>query len=329
MEIAFLFPGQGAKRVDVALRSTVRPAAGRALCELAAAEAGVALAKVLERPSLLDRTEVLQPMLTAIALAASEALAAAGVLPTVVLGHSLGELAAWSASGAVPAAEAVRLAAVRGRLMARAAAAKPGGMVALGTADAGVIEEALAVGRCSGEICVAAYNAPDETVLSGDEVAVRAVMAFAPALATRVPTAGAWHSPAMLGAVDEWRSALHAAKLGDVLGVDFVANAHGDVVSCSADIPDLLAEQLVRPVQWARALATATRPVMVTLGPGAVLRSLWHRNQGMPRAGESAAGGAGSPHAGGLTASRPKSSPFATDDERALAETIAALRAVQ
>jgi len=324
VEIAFLFPGQGAKRVDAALRSTVRSEGGRALCELAAREADVPLARLLERPALLDRTEVLQPVLTAICLAASEALRAGGVVPAVVLGHSLGELAAWSAAGCVTAQEAVRLAAARGRLMAREAAARPGGMVALATADATVIAEALDVGRNAGRsagpnvgwnagaMVVAAYNAPDETVLTGDEVAVRAVLAFAPALATRVPTAGAWHSPAMAGAVEDWRYVLRSAERSGAR-CGYVSNAHGEVVKGGDEILELLAEQLVRPVWWTRALASvsARGGAVVTMGPGAVLRSLWHRNQRVAR--ESA----------GATAAL-----FATDDERSLAETVAALRAV-
>lgn len=306
--IAFLFPGQGVKRAEGSLRAAVATEAGRAHCELAAREAGVPLQKVLERPSLLDRTEVLQPMLTAIALAAAEALADAGIHPRVVLGHSLGEVAAWSVAGCIDANDAVRLAALRGRLMAREAKGNPGGLVALATSDPGMIEAALGAGRRAGALCLAAHNAPDETVLSGDEAAVRAVMAFAPDLATRVPTSGAWHSPAMAGAVAEWRAALretprHPARC------TFIANRSGEVVTQSDDLPDLLAEQLVRPVAWARALATASALAgsVVILGPGAVLRSLWHRNGGRTR-----------PHA-----------LHSTEDSRSLAETIAALRALQ
>jgi [acyl-carrier-protein] S-malonyltransferase len=301
--IAFLFPGQGARRVHEALRAVVRTEAGRAICELASGAAEAALARMLERASLLDRTDILQPVLTAISLHVLRRLSDAGIAPDVVLGHSLGEVAAWAAAGGLSPEETVRLAALRGRLMAREAAAHPGGMVALATADAAQIEAALAAGRSAGTLCLAARNAPDETVLSGDEAAVRAVLAFAPQIATRVPTSGAWHSPAMAGAVEEWRAAVTRMEPRP-LRCAFIANRTGDIAS-PGDIPDLLAEQLVRPVEWARSLAAVRARVaaVVTIGPGAVLRSLWHKNQ------------------------RDAALPLlATDDERSLAETIAALQ---
>ena len=307
--VAFLFPGQGAKRADAALRAAARRPEGRARCEAAARAAGVELGQVLARPSLLDRTEVYQPVITAIALAAAEALGAAGVAPAVVLGHSLGEVAAWAAAGGISAEDAIALAAVRGRLMAREAAAHPGGMVALATEDEAVIAGALAAGRRAGALDVAARNAPDETVLTGDEAAVRAVLAFAPDVAARVPTGGAWHGRAMEGALAEWARALRSVPRAP-LRCAFVANRTGEVVASGDDVPDLLAEQLVRPVAWARALATAgaLAGALVTLGPGAVLRSLWIRNTRREAA--------------------PKKM-YATEDERSLAEAIAVLRPQQ
>lgn len=304
---AFLFPGQGAKRADAALRAAARRPEGRALLDLAARAAGVDLAQALSRPSLLDRTEVYQPLITAAALASAEALAAAGAAPQVVLGHSLGEVAAWAAAGGISAPEAIALAAVRGRLMAREAAAHPGGMVALATDDEALIDAALAAGRRAGALFVAARNAPDETVLTGDLAAVRAVLAFAPAEATRLPTGGAWHSPAMEGARREWEEALRAVSARGELRCAFIANRTGEVVASARDVPGLLAEQLVRPVAWARSVAAAAAlaDTAVTLGPGAVLRALWLKNV---RSGRSA------------------HRLLSTEDERSLAAAIEGLR---
>ncbi len=330
--VAFLFPGQGAKRVHEALRAAVRTDVGRALCEVAARAADVPLDRVIARPTLLDRSEVLQPILAAISLAIVHVLAAEGIHPSIVLGHSAGEIAAWSSAGGIAPEAAITLAAVRGRLMAREAAAHPGGMLALATSDPEAIEVALAVGRHAGSLCVAAHNAPDETVLSGDEPAIRAVLAFAASKATRVPTSGAWHSPAMTGALSEWTRALQGnASLP--LRCEMVANRTGQVVppgtrvspraegggaedssSRSNDVVAFLAEQLVRPVQWSRALATvrARADVVVTIGPGAVLRALWHRNFRS------------------LSGLQPQTLALLdTEGERALGETIATLRGLR
>src|SRR5262245_48134122 len=101
--VAFLFPGQGAKRVFDVLRGVVRRERGRARCEFAARAADVPLLHLMRLPSLLDRTEVLQPVLTAIVLAIADVLAEAGIQPTIVAGHSLGEIAAWSVAGGISA----------------------------------------------------------------------------------------------------------------------------------------------------------------------------------------------------------------------------------
>lgn len=330
--VALLFPGQGAKRVHEALRFAVRWEAGRALCERACRAADVGLERVIARPSLLDRTDVLQPVLTAISLAIAGRLDESGCSPEVVLGHSAGEIAAWASAGGLSAEQAISLAARRGALMAREAALHPGGMVALATSDAAVIEEALSAGRKAGALCIAAHNAPDETVLSGDEPAVRAVLAFAPGLATRLPTSGAWHSPAMEGAVAEWEQALSEVP-SRPLRCDLVANRTGEI---AGDVREALAAQLTSPVAWTRALATirGRSRVVVTVGPGAVVRALWHRCFGRgAKAGEvgdsrASVGDSGAPSSdSGSSGGEPRL--FATEDERSLGETMAFLRGLE
>lgn len=327
MKAAFLFPGQGAKNVAVTLRAL--DGDGAALAEHAAVQAGVSLSRIARRPLLLDRTEVLQPVLTALALAASLRLSRAGIEPSIVVGQSLGEVAAWSAAGGISAERAVELCALRGRLMAREAAKRPGGMVALASGDPGLIEGALAAGRRAGALYIAAHNAPEETVLSGDEAALRAAMAHARGVATRIATAGAWHSPAMAGALAEWRAALRAAPRSP-LRCAFIANRHGDVVTSSDAIPDLLAEQLVRQVELARSFVAlrAHADALVTVGPGAVLRSLVRKNF-LPRRDASRPDEAHPErdHAESHAAmALHHYKLLSTDDERSLTETIAALR---
>jgi [acyl-carrier-protein] S-malonyltransferase len=285
MRAALLFPGQGARGMLLTLDLATSFAAGRALLDRAAAAAGLTRAGLAERGGrALERTAVLQPVLTAIALAAHHRLASAGVSAEVIAGHSLGEIAAWSATGAVAPEDAVDVAALRGRLMEREAARRPGGLLALLDGAAATVEHALALGRARGEIEVGAVNAPDEVVLTGDEVSLRAVAGALPC--RRLPVAGAWHGPAMRGAVEELREALRGLPRRPARAA-FVSNRHGAIVEREDEIPDLLAEQIARPVQWARALATiAARepPALVTVGPGAVLRGLVRKAPGLERA---------------------------------------------
>jgi [acyl-carrier-protein] S-malonyltransferase len=301
---ALLFPGHAARRLDATLRAFAGSKEAAPLLDLAAELVGVPLARLLARPALLDRTEILQPVLTALSLVIAARLAGAGVRPVMVLGHSLGELPAWSAAGAVAAADAVRAAALRGRLLAREAQAHPGGMVALATSEQPVIEAALELGRRRGALHVASESAPDQTVLAGDEAAIQAVIAAWPAIAERVPTNGPWHCPSVAGAVPELREALRALPRSPPAAA-IVSNGDGALVADPDGYPDVLAEQVARPIAWTRttaAVAAAARAVVI-IGEGSVMRALWHRNVGRDRG----------------------PALLATDNERALDATLAAL----
>jgi [acyl-carrier-protein] S-malonyltransferase len=278
MTIALLFAGQGVDPPWIARDLLDRPSA-RPLVAAASDATGVDVGKLLARGGReLAQTAVLQPALVAACLCAAAELAAAGVAPALVCGHSLGELAAWAAGGHVAAVDAIAAAAVRGRLMAREASRHPGGMVAV-RGGAAELQRALTAGRARGSLVLAAENAPDERVVSGNEPALAAVLAAVPS--ARLPVAGAWHSPAMAGAVDELAAALAAVPTRKPRAL-LVCNRTGSPAA-PADVPALLAGQLVHPVRWINALETlralgATRYIVV--GPGKLVRGLVRRTLG-------------------------------------------------
>lgn len=278
MRLAWLFPGQGLKGLVPAVAFAMRSTRGCALLEHAAASAGLSLDQLLERAgAALERTEVQQPVLTATALFIDEELRSAGFSPAFVAGHSLGELAAWASAAGVPAEDAIRIASARGALMARAARERPGGMVALVEADEARVERGVELGRSRGAIEVAAHNAPGEVVLSGDEPALRAVLAALPS--KRLDAAGPWHSAAMSDAARELRC-LFPARYASAPRAVLVSSLNGEATAI-ADGPDSLCEQLTRPVEWTRTMATLSAlgaRDFVVVGPGAVLAALVRRN---------------------------------------------------
>jgi len=107
-----------------------------------------------------------------------EVLTARDVLCDAAAGHSLGEFSALCSAGVFTFEDGVRLVRHRGEIMARATLSSPGTMAAivgLGDAD---LETILAEGRTAGVIEIANYNAPDQTVVSGEIAAVdRAIAA--------------------------------------------------------------------------------------------------------------------------------------------------------
>ena len=192
----------------------------------------------------------------------------------MVAGHSLGELAALVAGGALEDADGLRLAVIRGRLMDEAGKQNPGGMLAaLGGGDE-VPELALELG-----LVVANDNAPGQRVLSGDLDAIgeaRRRLRADGVKAIRLPVAGAFHSPLMAPAVDRFREALDAVEF---------ASPRRPVFSCTAaapfeDVRAGLAAALTEPVRWRLTLARmrdAGAGAFLETGPGDVLTGLVRR----------------------------------------------------
>lgn len=272
--IAFLFGGQGGELPRIGAELAEAGGRPRDLVLLGGEAAGVDLPDLLRRGSpRLYRTEILQPAMVAVGLAAAARLAEAGIEPAFTAGHSLGELTAWAASGAVDPEPVIVAAARRGRLMARQALATPGGMLAL-EGDAEDLAAALRHGGARGRLEVAAHNGPRAWTLSGEKPALAAVASRFPSRA--VPVAGPWHSEAMSPVVEDLRAALAAIPRRPARA-RFLSNRTGEAVADESCIPDLIAGQLVRPVLWMRTLQTLSRSGvrrLVAIGAGKFLRSL-------------------------------------------------------
>ena len=220
---------------------------------------------------VVRRTEVAQPLLTAVALLSGRALLGSSD-PDVVCGHSVGELSALALGGVLADDEAVGLAAGRGRLMAEAAAVRPTGMAALlgGSQldDADVREAGLEI---------ATVNAAGQVVVGGP---VEALDAWAPvngARVRRLEVAGAFHTSWMRPAVPGL-TALVADLTPRDARCDVVANADGARLRDGRELLDRLVGQLTRPVRFdlcLSAFGSTTRAV--ELAPGGVLTALVKR----------------------------------------------------
>lgn len=262
---AVLFPGQGSQTSGMA---AVAAAQRPDLIEQARSELGL---DPFEH--IADGTHLAQPALYCASLAHwKQAGSPAG---DMVAGHSLGELAALVAGGALGAEEGLSLAVVRGRLMEEAAQQTPGGMLAsLGGEEPTVREIAARF-----ELTVANENAPGQLVLSGGAEALteaRKELRASGAKAIRLPVAGAFHSPHMADAAKAFRAALD--------GVEFREPAlpvYSSTAAAPFDDPrDRLAAALTEPVIWCKTLAAmevAGARTFLETGPGDVLTGLVRR----------------------------------------------------
>ena len=154
----------------------------------------------------LRDTAFAQPAMCTLSVAVAKALEARGVRPAYVAGFSLGQIAALAVSGMVSERDAFRIAAFRAKVMAEAAAVRPGSMCAL---LGGEPEEASEVcsSAAQGDVLVCAnYNAPGQIVISGDVAAVDRAAALWKERprhkASMLATSGAFHSPLMQSAAE-------------------------------------------------------------------------------------------------------------------------------
>jgi [acyl-carrier-protein] S-malonyltransferase len=240
-----------------------RPGPVRELLERASRAIGVNLAAVIERGTpQLTRTEVSQPALTAVGVGLALEALARGLAPSAAAGHSVGELSALCIAGCLTPEEAIDVVVDRARFMAHAARAHPGGMAAVREPVDGLE--------------LAAHNAPNEWVVTGD----RASLAALKVSAVPLPVAGPWHSRFMAGAADPWRASLAKVRWRTPR-IAVVANGTGAVVNDRDDLVELLVAQLTRPVRWAESLQRL-KQLGVTrwhfFGPARVLRGLCRAN---------------------------------------------------
>lgn len=164
-----------------------------------------------EGQGLLGTTEYTQPALFALEWSLAELWRSRGVVPAMVLGHSVGEIVAACVAGVMSMEAGLKLTAERGRLM-QALPVNEGVMVAV-RCGAVAISSAIQAQGLSGEAAVAAVNGPSSVVVSGSEAAVGAVLGEFGAKGHRLHVSHAFHSPLMEPMVEAYRGAAKAAEL--------------------------------------------------------------------------------------------------------------------
>ncbi len=283
LRVAWLFPGQGAQSVAQSLGLFAGwPAFQQRFVELCnmtshASRLSDACYGVDADDATLRRTDLAQPILVAFQVAMSETLRAAGMAASAVLGHSVGELSAACAAGALPPKVAMRWAEQRGKLMQEQPAS--GGMLAI-LAPASEVERIIAPWSSSAH--VAAYNAPDQVVVAADTsllADLRLRFEAAGVTVLPVPVAHAFHTPHMEGAARALASVLRDAPLRP-LSVPMVSTVTAEQVSSEALGVTYWQDQIRKPVRFEQAfLALSRLPVdaFLEVGPGATLSAFVSR----------------------------------------------------
>lgn len=285
--VTFMFPGQGAQHIhmgrelyesETVFRQTVdecltllRPQLnvdlGALLYPRAEAEATAS--------EMLLQTQYAQPALFVIEYALARLWRSWGLQPQAMVGHSIGEYVAACLAGVMSLPDALKLVALRGRLIQ---SLSPGSMLSVPLAEAAV-QPYLQNG-----LDLAAVNGPALCVLSGPEAQIAALEAELSAqkiICRRLHTSHAFHSRAMESILDAFRAAASQMTLRPPQ-IPYLSNVTGGwITPAEATNPDYYARHIRQTVRFADNLNELLRDpdaILLEVGPGRTLRTIarWH-----------------------------------------------------
>ncbi len=292
-KVAFLYTGQGSQYVNMLkqLRET-EPIVAQVL-----QEADQAMKPFLDKPLSeylfvneqdkdavdkaekdLRQTAITQPAVLSVDIALTKLMAAYGIKPDMVMGHSLGEYGALVTAGVLPFAEALEAVSARGREMTKVSVSDNGKMAAI-FAPIEKVEELLKT--IDGYVVIANINSNSQSVIGGASVAVeKAVDVFKEAgyNTALLPVSHAFHTSIVAPASEPLYNVLSRLHI-QAPKLPIIANVTGDFYPASEssvpEILDVLSKQVASPVQFVKGLKTLYDVgvrLFVELGPKKALQ---------------------------------------------------------
>jgi [acyl-carrier-protein] S-malonyltransferase len=228
----------------------------------------------------LKLTENQQPALLTVSVAANAVLAARGITPAYVAGHSLGEYSALVAAGSLRFTDAVRLVRKRGRYMQEAVPDGVGAMAALLKLPSEKLHAILSEAAQGEIVSPAGLNSPDQVVIAGHAAAVSRAMELAKAAGARrailLPVSAPFHCALLKPAQDRMKPELDATEFRD-LTIPLINNWQAREVRTGAEAREGLYHQIPNAVRWSETIAllashSVTR--FIEVGAGAALTGM-------------------------------------------------------
>ena len=276
---AYIFPGQGAQFTGMGLDLYENSDVAQQLFEKANSILGFNITDIMFEGTAeqLKETKVTQPAVFLHSVILAKTLGDT-FKPEMVAGHSLGELSALVANGALSFDDGLKLVSQRALAMQKACEAKPSTMAAVLGLDNHIVEDIC--NTADGIVVAANYNCPGQLVISGEIEAINtACEALKEAGARRalvLPVGGAFHSPLMEPAREELAAAIEATNFSKP-SCPIYQNVTASAVIDENEIKTNLIAQLTAPVKWTQSVQQMINDGATSfteVGPGKVLQGL-------------------------------------------------------
>ena len=290
--LGFVIPGQGSQQLLMARVLVERYPWARELvaqadqwiCEAGGEPISSLIFRPLDRADseeietwkrALSETQVAQPAICLASILYARYLGNLGIRPSVLGGHSLGELTAFHLAGAFDEANLIKLATLRGRAM-MASVEQPGAMVSLACTEQ--VAKTL-IERVSGYVVIANINSLHQIVVSGEEQAVLKVMELASQqeiMVKRLPVSNAFHSRLVTASAQQIINSEYIPQLLGETELNIISSVRDAVIAKGINLREHFSCQLLAQVDFVRLAQQMqqTCDLMIEVGPGGVLSGL-------------------------------------------------------
>lgn len=279
---AFIFPGQGSQHAGMGKSvADVYPEA-EDVFDRADRALGFSLSSLCFNgpEEELKLTENTQPAILATSIAIQRVLAARGIEPDFVAGHSLGEYSALVSSGSLRLEDALVLVRKRGQYMQEAVPVGVGAMAAILGLSADEVGEICLRAAETEVVEPANFNGAGQVVIAGHRVAVERASALAKENGARrvipLPVSAPFHCQLMRPAAEHLREDLAVTEFSS-LKMPLVTNVDAVPIDESGDARDGLVRQVASPVRWEESIQRLAKEgvtYFIEVGPGKVLSGL-------------------------------------------------------
>lgn len=289
---AYVFPGQGAQFVGMGKDLYDNNPEAKELFEKANEILGFRITDMMFEGTEddLKQTKVTQPAIFLHSVLLAKSLGDE-FKPDMVAGHSLGEFSALVAAGALSFEEGLKLVLKRAHAMQKACELRPSTMAAVLALPDDKVEALCA--EIDDVVAPANYNCPGQVVISGTmegiDAACEKMLAAGAKRAMKLKVGGAFHSPLMQPAQEEFAEAIAEAEFSTPV-CPVYQNVDGKPHTDPEEIKANLIKQLTAPVRWTydvEAMIADGADEFIELGPGAVLQGLVKKiNRGVATSGK-------------------------------------------